>query len=277
MKEIKEKLRVVILCAGEGTRIREINSNLPKSMIQIQSMDNKPILNIIIDDLLSQGLNNIIIILGFMGKVIESYISSLKNQNPILYNKIITLNAHPEYKKGPLFTFLTILGYPKISKKENNFLVFPGDTVFDQALLNDVMMILMKEIEKFQEKPIIFYKRVKASDINKKTHLISRVKTIKKRNIEILTQIEEIETSNISEKTYIDQIIPIFFLNYEFLLLISQILKSSHSNKISDILNEVCNRNLQDIVACEITSKGSFYDIDTIFDLDHLNKKKSGQ
>ncbi|MHA1193539.1 MAG: hypothetical protein ACTSP9_14840, partial [Promethearchaeota archaeon] len=68
-----------------------------------------------------------------------------------------------------------------------------------------------------------------------------------------------------------------FFLNHEFLLLVSQILKSSHSTKISDILNEVCNRNLQEVIACEITSKGSFYDIDTVFDLDYLNKKKSGQ
>ena len=277
MKELKEKLRVVILCAGEGTRIREINSNIPKSLIQIQSMDNKPILDIIIDDLVSQGLNSIIIILGSMGKVIESHISSLKSQNHILNSRIVTLNAHPDYKKGPLFTFLTILDYPEISKKENNFLVFPGDTIFDQVLLNDIIKILMKEIEKFQGKPILFYKRVKTSDINKKNHLISRVKTIKKRDIEILTRIEEIELSNISKKTYIDQIIPIFFLNYEFLLLISQILKTSRSKKISDLLNEVCNTRLQEVIACKITSKGSFYDIDTVYDLDHLNKIKSGQ
>ena len=277
MIELKKKLQVVILCAGEGTRFREINSKIPKSLIQIQSMDNKPLLGIIIENLLSQGLNSIVIILGSMGKAIESYISNLKSQNPILNNRIIILNAHPDYKKGPLFTFLTILDYPEISKKENNFLIFPGDTVFDQILLNDVIMVLMKEIEKFQGNPIIFYKRVKASDINKKTHLISIIKTIKNRDIEILVRIEEIEVSNISEKTYIDHIIPIFFLNYEFLLLISQTLKSSHSNKISDILNEVCNKNLQEVIACEITSKGSFYDIDTVFDLDHLNKIKSGQ
>ena len=277
MKELKEKLRVVILCAGEGTRFRDINSTIPKSLIQIQSMDNKSLLNIIIDDLLSQGLKNIIIILGSKGKVIESYISSMKRQDPFLNSGIITLNAHPDYKKGPLFTFLTILDYPEIIKKENNFLVFPGDTMFDQVLLNDIIIILMKEVEKFQGKPIIFYNRVRASEINKKRHLISRVKTIKKRGIETLIRIEEIEVSNISEKTYIDQIIPIFFLNYEFLLLISQILKSSHSNKISEILNEACKRNLQEVIALEITSKGSFYDIDKVFDLDYLNKKKGGQ
>lgn len=275
MKELKDNLRVVILCAGEGTRFREINSSIPKSLIQIQSMNNKPLLVIIIDDLLSQGLNSIIIILGSMGKVIESHIYSLKCQNPILNSRIITLNAHPDYKKGPLFTLLTILDYPEISKKDTNFLVFPCDTIFDQVLLNDILMILMKEIEEFQGKPIIFYKRVRAGDIKK--NLISRVKTIKKRDIETLVRIEEIEASNINEKTFIDQIIPIFFLNYEFLLLISQTLKSSHSNKISDILNEVCNKNLQEVIACEITSKGSFYDIDTVFDLDHLNKIKSGQ
>ncbi|MHA1670183.1 MAG: sugar phosphate nucleotidyltransferase [Promethearchaeota archaeon] len=275
MKEFKEKIRVVILCAGEGTRFRKINSKIPKSLIQIRSIDDKPLLNIIIDDLLNQGLNKIIIIVGSKGKVIESHISNLKSQNPILYSRIITLNAHPDYKKGPLYTFLTILYYSEISKKGNNFLVFPGDTIFDQALLNDILTILMKKIEIFQGKPIIFYKRVNAGDTNKNT--ISSVKTIKKRDIEILARIEEIDISNLGEKTYIDQIIPIFFLNYEFLLLISQILKNSQSNKISDILNEVCSKNLQEVIACKITSNGFFYDIDSVYDLDYLNDKKSGQ
>jgi len=277
MKELKEKLRVIILCAGEGTRFREINSTIPKSLIQIQSIDNKTLLNIIIDDLLSQGLRNIIIIVGFMGKVIESYISNLKSQNPPLNNRITTLNAHPDYKKGPIFTFLTILDYPEISKKDNNFLIFPGDTFFDQDLIKRIIITLMKKIKKFQGKPIVFYNRVKASDINKEGQTISCIKTIKKREIETLIRIEEIEFSSINEKTYIDQVIPIFFLNYEFLLLISQILKSSRFNKISHILNEVCKRNLQEIIACEINSTGSFYDIDTSFDLDYLNKKKGGQ
>ena len=275
MKTLKERLQVVVLCAGEGTRFREDNSNIPKSLTLIQSMDNKPLLDIIIADLLSQGLNNINLILGSLGNVIESHIFNLKSRDPILNSRIITINAHPDYKKGPLFTLLTILDYPEIFKKDSLFLVFPGDTVFDHNLLYEILMILITGFGIIQGKPIIFYKRVRTSDIKKTS--ISRVKTIKKRNTEILARIEEINLVNNKEDVWIKQILPVFFLNYEFLLLISQILKSSHSNKISDILNKACKRNLQEVIACEITSKGSFYDIDTIFDLDHLNKKKSGQ
>lgn len=275
MKELKEKLRVVILCAGEGTRFREDNSNIPKSLTLIQSMDNKPLLDIIIADLLSQGLNNINLILGSLGNVIESHIFNLKSRDPILNSRIITINAHPDYKKGPLFTLLTMLDYPEIFKKDSLFLVFPGDTVFDHDLLYEILMILITGFGIIQGKPIIFYKRVRTSDIKKTS--ISRVKTIKKRNTEILARIEEINLVNNKEDVCIKQILPVFFLNYEFLLLISQIVKSSHSNKISEILNEVCDMNLQEVIACKITSKGSFYDIDTVYDLDHLNKIKSGQ
>lgn len=277
MNEIKKNLQVVILCAGEGSRFRDIKSNIPKSLIQIQSMDNRPILNILIDDLLDQGLENIIIILGFMGDLIESHISRLRSKDPILNSRIITIKAHPDYKKGPLYTFLTLFKYPDIIEKKNNFLVLPSDTVFDQDLLNDILMKLMKEEEIFQEKPVVFYKRVKIRDIKRKTQMISIVKTVKKKGIELLSQIEEIELFNFPEKSYMNQIIPIFFLNYGVLKLISQILKTSKAKKIRDILNEICYKNLQEVIAYEITSKGSFYDIDTVYDLDHLNTKKSGQ
>ncbi len=277
MKELNENLLVVILCAGMGTRFRKNKIKGPKSLIQIQSMGNKPLLGIIIDNLLSQGLDKIIVILGYRGKLIESYISNLKCQDSILSERIITINAHPEYKKGPLFTFLTLLDNPEIRKEQNNLLVFPGDTIFDQVLLNDLLSIIIKQIQKIQGRALIFYTRIKASDIKKKSHLISNVTTIKRDDIEVMAQIEEIELSTIKKDTYINQMIPIFFLNYKFLLLISQILKSSDSNKISEVLNEICKKNLQDILACEITSKGSFYDIDTAFDLEYLNKKKSGQ
>ncbi|MBY9003782.1 MAG: NTP transferase domain-containing protein [Candidatus Lokiarchaeota archaeon] len=274
MKSLKEKLQVVILCAGEGARFREDNSNIPKSLTPIQSMDNKPLLDIIITDLLNQGLKNINLILGSLGNVIESHIFKLKSRDPILNNCITILNAHPDYKKGPLFTLLTILDYPEIFKKDSPFLVFPGDTVFDQNLLYEILKLLITGIDIFQGKPIIFYKRVRASDIKKTS--ISRVKTIKKRNTEILARIEEIDLLNNNEAV-IKQILPVLFLNCEFLEFIYQIVKSSHSNKISDILNEVCNTNLQEVIACEIISKGSFYDIDSVHDLDHLNKKRNGQ
>jgi NDP-sugar pyrophosphorylase family protein len=277
MKELNENLLVVILCAGTGTRFRKNNIKGPKSLIQIQSMGNKPLLGIIIDNLLSQGLDKIIVILGYKGKRIESYISNLKRQDSILSERIITINAHPEYKKGPLFTFLTLLDNPEIRKNQNNLLVFPGDTIFDQVLLNDLLSIIIKQIQKIQGRALIFYTRIKACDIKKKSPLISNVTTIKSGDIEVMVQIEEIELSTIKKDTYMNQMIPMFFLNYEFLLLISQILKSSDSNKISEVLNEICKRNLQDILACEINSKGSFYDIDTALDLEYLNKKKSGQ
>lgn len=58
------------MAGGKGTRIAEVNSQVPKPMI---SIDGKPILQYEIETLKAQGLCDIILIIGHMGQVIRDF------------------------------------------------------------------------------------------------------------------------------------------------------------------------------------------------------------
>lgn len=63
-------MKVVIMAGGKGTRIAAINAEVPKPMIEICG---KPILEHQINCLKQQGLTEIILIIGHLGHVIETY------------------------------------------------------------------------------------------------------------------------------------------------------------------------------------------------------------
>lgn len=63
-------MRIVIMAGGKGTRIAEINSQVPKPMIPI---DGKPILEYQIESLKKQGYDDIILMVGHLGHVIQDY------------------------------------------------------------------------------------------------------------------------------------------------------------------------------------------------------------
>ena len=63
-------MKVVIMAGGKGTRIAEVNSQVPKPMIPI---DGKPILEYQIETLRRQGYTDIILIVGHLGHVIQDY------------------------------------------------------------------------------------------------------------------------------------------------------------------------------------------------------------
>ena len=60
----------VIMAGGKGTRIQSINNKIPKPMIQVCG---KPILEHQIIKLKENGINNIIIVIGYLGNVIKKY------------------------------------------------------------------------------------------------------------------------------------------------------------------------------------------------------------
>jgi dTDP-glucose pyrophosphorylase len=63
-------MKAVILAAGKGTRMRNLTNEVPKPMLRVQG---KPILEHILDGILSAGIREIFIVTGFRAEVVENY------------------------------------------------------------------------------------------------------------------------------------------------------------------------------------------------------------
>jgi dTDP-glucose pyrophosphorylase len=63
-------MKAVILAAGRGTRMRDLTQEMPKPMLKVQD---KPILQHILEGLLSAGIRDFCIVTGFRADVIENY------------------------------------------------------------------------------------------------------------------------------------------------------------------------------------------------------------
>src|SRR5690242_10638034 len=64
------RVKAVILAAGKGTRMRELTAEVPKPMLMVQG---KPILEHIIEGVISTGIREIFIVTGFKAETIEDY------------------------------------------------------------------------------------------------------------------------------------------------------------------------------------------------------------
>jgi len=63
-------MRAVILAGGEGKRLRPLTKSIPKPLLPV---NNKPILQLIIEQLRREGFEDIHIATGYKGEMIESY------------------------------------------------------------------------------------------------------------------------------------------------------------------------------------------------------------
>jgi len=68
--------KAVILAGGKGTRISEETRNIPKPMIRV---GDKPILHHIMEEYISQGVNEFIILSGYKSEIIYGYFLSISN------------------------------------------------------------------------------------------------------------------------------------------------------------------------------------------------------
>jgi dTDP-glucose pyrophosphorylase len=71
-------MKAVILAAGKGTRMGGLTSAVPKPMLRVRG---KPILEHIIEGLISAGIRQFFIVTGFCGDVIETYFGDGKKWN----------------------------------------------------------------------------------------------------------------------------------------------------------------------------------------------------
>lgn len=77
------KPKVVILCGGKGTRLREETETKPKPLLKI---GNYPILWHIMKHYSHYGFNDFILCLGYKGELIKEYFLNYKNRWDIQFN-----------------------------------------------------------------------------------------------------------------------------------------------------------------------------------------------
>ncbi len=107
-------MQAVILAAGRGTRMEELTGAVPKPMLDIQG---KPLLEYKLDALPDE-VDEVIIIVGYLGGVIQEHFGSRYNNKRILYIEQKDLNG----TAGALWCARSIL--------KDRFLVMMGDDIY---------------------------------------------------------------------------------------------------------------------------------------------------
>lgn len=113
----QDKIPVVIMAGGKGTRIASVNSEVPKPMIEILG---KPILEYQIQSLKEQGYTHIILVIGHLGNIIQDY---FKNGEKFGVSIEYIIEKEPLGTAGSLY-------YLK-DKIKDDFLLINGDIIFD--------------------------------------------------------------------------------------------------------------------------------------------------
>jgi NDP-sugar pyrophosphorylase family protein len=123
--ETERKMKAVILAGGKGTRLAPYTTIFPKPLVPIGE---RPILEIIIRQLVKQGIGDIILSVGHLGELIEAYFHNGHRKIPGLKLQYFR-ECQPLGTAGPL---------AMIPGLEGTFLVMNGDvlTTLDyQALI----------------------------------------------------------------------------------------------------------------------------------------------
>jgi choline kinase len=270
--DLKEKLSVVILCAGEGTRLKKITKTTPKPLIKIEKLNNISILHHAINNLIKLKIKKIGITIGYLGNIIHEFISTLKRNNQSLQDKLIIIDTENQYKFGPLYSFLSITKNQDFFTSRNYYLVIPGDTIFDYNILKEVLFILSKNLNLFQEHPFIFYRKIGLKSLEELYSVNRKISNaeITKVGLEIiLKKISQLKIKDIAPKIILNQLIPITALNYDS---INEILNFNRENlrkTIWETFNYIVF-NGKKVLAFEIESKYDFYDIDYADDIKNL-------
>ena len=272
------KLSLIILCAGEGKRIQKFFPKIPKSLIKIKNLD-KSIVEYTITQFLNLNFNKIYLIYGYKANTFIKYIKDLESKNKIdnfrLNNSIIPVNAEKNYQKGSFHSFLEIFNEPNFIIDDNFFLLIPGDTLFEDELINAILGCIKEEIKKRVNMPIIFYREFDKNLMeiykSKKCFSISVVNILKEKNHEFLKSIEQIDIKSNKLEESIFQVIPIYFFPSKFLEEIRDSIDinlDDYSN-LTEFINNVYLKEKQ-VLTLKINKSLNFFEVDTIEDLQFL-------
>jgi len=270
--ELMDNVFVIILCAGKGTRLGKITKFIPKPLIKIEKLNNKPLLFHIISTLNNSNFKNLVIVKGYLGKKIEKYISSLQNNPKFSELNLITVDAGEDYKKGPFYSLLSIKNIDKIfNDNKNLYLVIPGDTIFDSEFFKVIFKFILRKETSLYENTIIFYQKTTVKKIRNK-EIIPTLK-INPSTENILEKISLIKTSEVNNEKQINLLYPLVLIPHRSLLRIFQKSTKFSGTTIREWIN-YHSREENKISAYEIEREYNFFDIDTSQDLNYLERKE---
>ena len=133
ISKIKDSLSVIILCGGEGQRLRPLTQKVPKPLIKIR---NKAIIEYIINHFKKYKISKIIIASGYKDKLIRKFFErKYKSKKIRIINTGLNTSIIERIKKIEKYL-------------EENIILCYGDTLVD-INLNKLINLYLKDKSKF--------------------------------------------------------------------------------------------------------------------------------
>lgn len=158
-------MKALILAAGLGSRLRPLTDNVPKCMVEVNGVS---IIDKQIENLSSNGINNIYVVTGYKSDVIESHlkekfedlnITIIHNNDYDKTNNMYSLNMAKEYLKNECFImmnsdvfFESNIIRQLINDKYEDLIVCEKDNYNDESMKIVVTDGVVSEISKQIEK-----------------------------------------------------------------------------------------------------------------------------
>ena len=188
--------KAVILAAGEGRRLKPFTEAIPKVMLPVA---NRPILDHVLDSVRKNGIEDIIMVVGYKKESIMDY---FRDEDDITY-------VFQDKQLGTAHALLQAREYI-----DEPFVVLPGDNIIDQTSIRKLMnsksdiSILIKEHQHPSKYGVVFLeeKRIKKI-VEKPTDGTNRfISTgIYKFPVSIFSEIEELSSQGVYDLTSVLQ------------------------------------------------------------------------
>ena len=187
-------MKAVILAAGEGKRLKPFTETMPKVMLHI---GNKPILEYVFDACKRNGVEEIIVVVGYKKEVIMEYFHD--------YQGIKISYIEQKNQLGTAHALYSAKSYI-----DQSFIVLPGDNIIDDISINHLLnspeeyVLLIKEHQQPSKYGVVHVKDQLIQSIIEKpkketSHFIST--GIYKFPATIFTVIEELQHQGIHALT----------------------------------------------------------------------------
>ena len=197
------KFPIVIIAAGKGERAKSITKETPKCLYPLSFEPNGSLFYLIrqLDKFHPQ---KIIIVGGYQYDLLSNTLNSkLKAISPIM-----TVDATPDYEKGPLYS--TIAAKKHLHSNKGCWL-FPADTVFQPSIIQELATVKLNP-----SCPTLFYwKSDKKTDTHQ--HILSISEHMGQKIVHAIINPSSINQKVPSKDDALNIMMPIAFLSAKFL------------------------------------------------------------